>query len=62
MLSMYNKQISGQILVVLFAHLIVMGFKLLFDCFPDLEILWPAHSAVHDKGQRRDSSSTEGRF
>lgn len=38
---------------MLFARLIVMGFKLLFEYFPDPEILWPANSAVPGKGQGR---------
>lgn len=58
---MINKN-NGQLLIMLFGHLIVKGFKLLFEYFPDLEILWPANSAVPDKGQRRDSSSIESRF
>lgn len=46
---------------MLFTRLIIMGFKLFFEYFPDLEILWPANLAVPGKGQRRHSSSTESR-
>lgn len=39
-----------------------MDVKLVFEYFPDLKILWPVNSDIPDKGQRRDSCSTERRF